>query len=320
MNAYDELCALGEVGTASMELVRRVVGSVAQKFPVLKPPGGWTHDPLDDLTQQFLAAKHKKIPEALATVDDLESLTRYLRKMVQRFLVDEARRTPRGKVRRKVEELLRQDDAYRQAGGLWQRLDQDGVYGGDLEALIRAAFEVRVPVKAWSGDRDAPLAPDADLDRVLGAVFVAAGGRISLADLEHVLVKRFGYAVRLADVDLDEEVHAPAVSFADRPDVTAEAEEYAGEIWDMLSPVERRLLPVLDDSPGARMDAIGKAKSQTSVLTEQLKTRLREVLPRGEEGLPILSLLTYWSVAGRNSEVRRSSPVEGPATGVEGEQ
>lgn len=320
MNAYDELCARGEVGPASMRLVSQIVESVARKFPVLKPSGGWSDDAFEDLSQQFLAVKHAKIPEALATVDDLESLTRYVRSMVRNFLVDEARRTPRGRVRRKVEELLTQGSAYRQVGDLWQHLDDDSVYGGDIKALIQAAFAVRVAIKVWIGERDAPMASDGDLHRVLEAVFVAAGGRLSAADLEEVFIKRFGYAVRLADAELDEEDHAPESSAAERPEVTVETEEHAAEIWDALSPVERRLLPVLDDSIGARMSATGKGRSQTFVLTDQIKARLREVLAQDEKGLRVLRLLTYWCVVGRKTEVRRSSPVTGPSAGTEGER
>jgi len=74
----------------------------------------------------------------------------YLRRSVRHFLVDEARKTPIGAVRRKLEELVAATPEFVQVpagtpgAGRWQ-LDGEPQppYGDELRPLVAAAYPVR---------------------------------------------------------------------------------------------------------------------------------------------------------------------------------
>ena len=78
-----------------------------RRFPVLEPASGWTPDAVQETVQSFFAAKGKAVTAAvLAQARDAGSMARTLRRSVRNFLISEARKTPAGAVRRKIEDLL----------------------------------------------------------------------------------------------------------------------------------------------------------------------------------------------------------------------
>ena len=128
------------------------MGDELQRFPVLLDHGpGWTKDAIWEWTQSFYAAKGTAVTAGmLAQTGDVASMARYLRRSVRHFLVDEARKTPIGAVRRKLEELVAATPEFVQVpagtpgAGRWQ-LDGEPQppYGDELRPLVAAAYSVR---------------------------------------------------------------------------------------------------------------------------------------------------------------------------------
>jgi hypothetical protein len=271
----------------------QLVGQELRRFPVLlagRP--GWTEDDRWEWTQEFFAAKGPSVTAGvLAQTTDVASMGRYLRRAVRHFLVDRARQTPRGAVRRKVEDLLAASPEFGQVpdrtpgAGRWQLAGAPRPpYGGGLQPLVAAAYAVPgVEVVRWSGTRRAPLASDESLTAILRAVLETADGCLEVAQLTAVLLERFPAAVEYADPALDDggvdEAAAPA---ADGPDVMVEVSDRGREVYEQLSASQRALLPHLDAPIGEQATVIGVGRSQAYVASGRLKALLVELVPDDE--------------------------------------
>ena len=93
-------------------MITRLIREEARRFPVLAPRGGWQPADLDDLLGDFIVERIKKVTANLLTlaVDDA-SMGRLLRKSIRHWLIDRARRTPLGALRRMLNDLM---EAYSQ--------------------------------------------------------------------------------------------------------------------------------------------------------------------------------------------------------------
>ena len=290
IDAYRELQELGHLGENGVELLHELVGQEVRRFPVLLAPGAtWNSDAVDEFVQEFFVDRGPAVTAALlAQVTDVASMGRYLRRSVRHFLVDCARDTDVGAIRRKIEDLLSVTVLFAQVprgvpgAGRWQLAGTAFVpYGGDLQPLVAAAYAVRdVQAVRWSGPRRSPLASDASLVEILRAVLCAAGGSLEVAQLTAVLARRFPAAVEYADATIDEQTFKVAVApFEDRPDVMLEVSDRAQEVYAQLSPAQRALLPHLNKPIGEQMQVLGLGRSQTYAASGKLKAMVVELVP-----------------------------------------
>ena len=270
------------------------MGQEVRRFPVLLAPGAtWNSDAVDEFVQEFFVDRGPAVTAALlAQVTDVASMGRYLRRSVRHFLVDCARDTDIGAIRRKIEDLLSVTVLFAQVprgvpgAGRWQLAGKTlAPYGGDLQPLVAAAYAVRdVQAVRWSGPRRSPLASDASLIEILRAVLGAAGGSLEVAQLTAVLARRFPAAVEYADATIDEQTFKVAVApFEDRPDVMLEVSDRAQEVYAQLSPAQRALLPHLNKPIGEQMQVLGLGRSQTYAASGKLKAMVVELVP--DDGL-----------------------------------
>jgi len=221
------------------------------------PPGGWSEDAVWECAQAFFVEKGRAVTAGLlAQAFDSDSMGGYLRRSVRHFLVDQARKTPAGAVRRKIEDLLGATPSFVQVpagvpgAGRWQLVgDLSLPYSGGMRPLVAAAYAVPgVRAVRWEGERRSPLASDACLIAIIDAVLTAAGGSLEVAQLTKVILERFPAAVEHADTALDQEVLDVVAPRHDGPDVLAEVTDLAREMYEQLSPSQRVLLPYLDAS------------------------------------------------------------------------
>lgn len=283
----------------------KLVGEEVQRFPVLLTPGtSWTKDAVSEWTQEFFAAKGKAVTAAvLAQTADLDSMSRYLRRAIRHFLVDAARKTDLGAIRRKIEDLLAAAPDFAQVpprtpgAGRWQLAGSPRPpFGGDLSPLVAAAYAVPgVQAVRWSGKRRAPLARDESLVDIFRAVLAAAGGSLEVAQLTAVMLRRFPAAVEYADPSLDEQAFEVAVApLEDRPDVMAEVSDRAAEVYEQLSPSQRALLPHLGKPVDDQAEILGLGRSQAYAARGKLTALLIELVPddelRAEVTLEVLRL------------------------------
>lgn len=304
IDAFSELCELGYFGRAGLGLLRDLVRQEVQRFPVLEPGSGWAQDAVLETVQSFFAAKGKAVTAAvLAQASDIESMSRILRRSVRNYLISEARKTPSGAVRRKIEDLLGAEGEFARVpsgqpgAGRWHLAGSEAApWAGDLRLLVEAAYAVPgVHAVRWSGSRRSPLASDQALLEILRAVLKAAQGSMDASQLTAVLVRRFPVAVEHADATLDGESYDLAVApLEERPDIVAEVTDLAREVYGQMSASQRALLPHLDEPVEDQMVVLGVGRTQAYDVARRLRALLHELIGadefRDEIGLEVLRL------------------------------
>lgn len=312
ISAFDELRALGRFGRACLTLVQNLMREEAHRFPALTPEGGWQGVDLEDLASDFLTDRLTRVTaNLLALATDDASMGRLLRVSIRRWLIDRARETAVGSVRRTIEKLLSSEDDFEEVpagevgAGRWRLTDTSGQpWAGDIEELIVAARVVsNVKIPKWSSStRRAPLADRASMVAVARAALEAAGGgSLELAQLVTVFVARFPAALDPAMVPLPEGDEA---DMADDDAVNAEqqliqAEEElsaavsAASVVGMLSPPERQIVPFLDDV-SAIQEILGCGRSQAYHKAKRLRDKLSQLVGDSDDvrgiGLEVIRL------------------------------
>lgn len=312
ISAFDELRALGHLGNECLTLIKNLVSEEARRFPVLTPEGGWQRVDLEDLVGDFLCDRLTKVTASLlALATDDASMGRLLRMSIRYWLVDRARETAVGSVRRAVEKVLSSEDHFEKVpagqvgAGRWRLSGTSGQpWAGNIEELIVAAQEVsNVKIPKWSSStRRAPLADRASLVAVARAALKAAnGGSLELAQLVGVFVARFPAVLDPAIIPLPEGDEA---NVADDGAVNAEQQLILAEeelsaavsavgVVGMLSPWERQIVPVLDDA-SAIQETLGCGRSQAYHQAKRLRAKLTQLVGASDDvravGLEVIRL------------------------------
>ncbi len=296
MSALAELQSNGAFRHACLQLLFRLTRSEARRFPELRPGGGWTEEAVWDMVGEFFAAKGKAVTAMLlAQAPDDEVMGKLLRTSVRHWLVDVARETDRGAMRRRIEKVLasspetfEQVPSREPGAGWWRLLGSSEPSGEPFENLVVAAWRVTdVVVPRWTSEtRRAPFADAASVRHVLVAVLGAARGSVDVATLTNVFARRFPMAVDPREQVLSEdpepilvaaELQDPA-TVLEQQDAAVEVSLRAREVFGELSADERRLIPVMDRPIAEQMTALSRGRSETYRHTAALKERLRAML------------------------------------------
>lgn len=270
------------------------------RFPVLEPAGGWQPTELDDCVHDFLEQRLAAVTAMLlAEAHDDDSVGRLVRRSIRNWLIDRARETAVGYVRRRLERLLDSSaefatvpagepgaERWYLAGG-----DPPGPWSGEFDELVRAAHSVRrVRVPPWSStSRRAPIADRASLIAVARAVFERAGGSLDVAELTHVFVRRFPVVLDPAIQPVDAEIESlPAGAptpeeVVVREEAELEAAADAVAVLAMLSPQERTLLACREDITAVR-NALGCGRSKAYQQVQRLNEKLVQLAGDDDEG------------------------------------
>jgi hypothetical protein len=163
----------GRIGAAVLEMLRQLgrqcTRSSRTNFP---PPEGyerWSDDAVDHLLADMFARPdadnpdecHKFVLDCYARSTDGPSLERLLLAAIENFLKDEAKKTERGKLRRRLTRLLQKNPRFASCvGDRWGLADgPPGPWQGDIAVLERAAFAVRgVELSGWNHAGPTPRA------------------------------------------------------------------------------------------------------------------------------------------------------------------
>jgi hypothetical protein len=296
ISAFGELRAQGYLGIECLALIFQFVREEAHRFPVLAPRSGWQDADLEDLCGEFLADRIQQVTVMLlAQAGDEASMGRLLRKSIRHWLIDQARKTAVGALRRRLENVLAAEDAFEQVpagdagGGRWRlRSTSVSPWAGSTEDLVDAARAVpNVKVPKWSSTtRRGPVADRKSIVAVVGAVLGTAGGSLEVAQLVAVFVARFPVVLDPAvgplphDVDasvgLDEEGLTPEQQLI-AVDDEVDAAVTAAEVVGMLAPWERQIVPHLDNPP-AIQTVLGCGRSQAYQHARRLKEKLTQLV------------------------------------------
>ncbi|WP_234342029.1 hypothetical protein [Streptomyces sp. NRRL F-4707] len=165
--AYEELSQTGKLGPQTFELLRQLVHQVRRSsgFP---PPEGyaeWSDDAAYDVITAMLTregAGQLFVTSCFAQAADEASLERLFLASNKNFLIDEAKKTPRGKLRRRIARLMGADDAFRRVPGSpprWMLSEhpEGAIWQGDLDDLVAEAWRVRgVGITRWNHSGPTP--------------------------------------------------------------------------------------------------------------------------------------------------------------------
>lgn len=191
MSAFAELASTGSAGRATVELLIRLTGQLGRtsSFPAPLWHQWWTDQAVIDYVGSILSTGRgiKMVTNCAMTATDDSSLERLLLASIRRFMIDEAKATPVGRLRRRLRTLLTRDDRFVPADHLlasqegWTTTaNGDAIWSEDIDELIRLTASVRV----------------APIDRLNTAGPTPAAARQSLVTMSHEAISRAAGAIR----------------------------------------------------------------------------------------------------------------------------
>ncbi|MGY4744571.1 hypothetical protein [Streptomyces sp. ATMOS53] len=304
--AYEELSQTGEPGPKTLELLLRMVHQVrrASGFP---PPEGytqWSDDAAYDVITAMLTregAGQKFVTACFALAISEATLERLFLASIKNFLIDEAKKTPRGKLRRRIARLMSEDTSFRRRPGSPPRwalsgLPEDAVWQGDLDDLIAEASRVDgVGITRWNRSGPTPRKMVQALMTVLMQVLRHAQGAVREEDLAKVLESRFGllaparFATLFADdgAFVDPAETGTVATLADSTGAGGDAED----IWQRLTANERLLLPYLDEDAHHAAQLLEIGQAQAGAVLAGLKEKLRLALSEDRDREAVMRAL-----------------------------
>ncbi|MFC4005534.1 hypothetical protein ACFS2C_23280 [Prauserella oleivorans] len=311
ISAFDEIRDLGHLGRECLKLINKLTREEVARFPALTPEAGWQPTDLEDLVGKFLTERLEKVTtNLLALATDDASVGRLLRKSIRYWLIDQARQTAVGAVRRAVEKVLADEEGFELVpsgelgAGRWRLagtavVPWSGAVGG-LVAAARAVPNVKIP--KWSSTtRRRPMANRASIAAVIRAVLTAAEGSLEVAQLVEVFVARFPVVLDPATVPLPDAVEFDApdgATLTPEEQVIAIEEEVdlaasAVSVVAMLSPQEREIVRRFGDIPAIRA-LVDCGRTQAYHQVKRLREKLSQLIGDSDDvraiGLEVIRL------------------------------
>ncbi|MGW5855005.1 hypothetical protein [Micrococcus sp. NPDC055215] len=293
MSAFDEIGRRADAGGPRTIALLRRLGAQVTRTSSFPPPAGhrsWSAEAVDDLlADMFSKASPRGQVFVLACylkATDQASLERLILASIRNFLIDQAKGTERGKLRRRLDTLLSEDARFARPPGLadvwaWALLHRAiGLWQGDLEELHQAAARVRgYQILTWNTAGRTPKPTVVALTEVSYGVIDHADGAVRDEDLAAVIERRFALLAPPVFIEVpDGSFTAAALAgFTSSDDPTAElaVRERAAQLWLTLSAEDKALLPVLGQSLESRQAATGMGRAATQALSAGLADRLR---------------------------------------------
>lgn len=300
LGAYEELAQSGELGGQTLELLRRLGRQVTRtsSFPPPEDHGRWSDDAVDDLLADMLSregAGQRFVMTCFIKAVDEASLERLFLTSIRNFLIDQAKMTDRGRLRRRFSSRLAADARFRKVQGVSPRWTLAArpdslLWQGDVEELIEAAWNVRgVGVTRWNHSGPTPTGTVHALMTVLTAILERAGGAVREEDLARVLEARFELLAPAQFVALhgdDGVLHDPTQTLPGA--APTESEGRVGEIWRSLSGDERILLAYLDQNAHHAAQLLEIGPAQAVAVLEGLRERLRLALSDDDQQISVM--------------------------------
>lgn len=329
MTAWTELREdgrLGEMGAKALYRSVRVT-AVAHNFPPPASSGYWDEAAVAEVAHDFLTGPRglARMTELALRADDDASFARLLDTAVLNHLRDVARRTDRGRLIRRIKEVMTDDERFARApaGQEWWCLA-----GGSSQASTVPVrdigphlADVAVLVPRWSSEeRNAPVADRGTLIDLLIAALTAADGALTDADLAELVSGRIDTRRSPLTVELEnlEGISEPA-ALDRQPSARVVARSEAVAIFDNLGDVARIILTVADRPVREIGSAAGMGKSQAAEHRQRLYDSLRVTLGESEDALAVLEELTALSAAWVRSRTTDHGPTSKKEHAEEGD-
>ncbi len=288
VTAYEELQVTGAVGGETLTLLRRLSGQYTRthSFPPPQDYDRWSDEAIDYFLATLFSDKGPSFVFAcLVSASDDASLERQLLTTIANHLKDQAKKTDRGKLRRRLDGLMNNDPRFSRIPASQAGIAGWTLTGGlttgttsDPTDLARAAWSVRgVSITRWNTAGPTPAGTRHALLTVAEAILAAAKGSLGDEDLARVIQSRFALLEppKFTELKADENGNEPGPRHDDEPHVLDTTADRAAEVWEDLNPTERSLLPCLGE-PDAALSAItGTGPKQTRAIADALAEKLR---------------------------------------------
>lgn len=277
----------------------RVVTEQAKKVVYttnLPRPGGgaWADNDAWDLASEFFTKKKSVESTLLAATDD-DSLNAYLYTALENQIRQKLRDTTKARIKRRLQELLDEEDWVEEPDGFWsRRQDPRTAFGGRDAELQAATWEVDVQLVKWRDDakRNSPFAERESLVQLLDAIGETAGGAVHIDTITDVVARRLGLSSlpTVEPLDLSDE----ASDIADPgpgPEARLEAQDDAIDaaatavsVYGDLSPDQRRMIPYAEQSVRKAGDQLGWGKTKAGRVQKRLEATYKAELGHLNDG------------------------------------
>jgi hypothetical protein len=283
MGAYIELLASGTPGALTLDMLRRLARQVVRSstFP---PPDGFSSwadgDAVDELICAMFVEKPQLVVGCAVKAHDDASMERLLLAAIKNWLIDQAKATEVGKLRRRLQNVLGEDARFVSSNSgqvRWWALTNHAstVWQGDIDRLHAAAYGVRgVQITRWNTSGPTPRETKAALIAVAYAVLSKAGGSVSAQDLSKVIAARFQIQPSPTFVQLSADAAWERDWFVD-PTRAAVGDAAARDLWTSLSPDEQAIVPLLGADPEEVAVRLGAGPETAAALQAAIREKLR---------------------------------------------
>lgn len=303
MSEFDEwrdTLALDPV--AQEKILRRLVWQKtdAKSFRAGEGHTKWTREAVDEFVIDLFEKKGKSILLTLLEKATTEGhFERAILLTVERHLIDQAKKTETGKLRRRLVAVLGEDSRFvHVTEPPPERWALDGepteMWQGDVGELQKAADRVTgVAVESWNeaGQTAAPVRHA--LQTVAAAVISWAGRAVRAQDLAQLLRERFALIAPLKAYSLDlvgteREPAAPSLS---GPEDTMVVKDTVERAWECLTDDERRVLPHMDRPERSWAKELGYRPRVAALLVESVKEKVQFAVPLDEHTEATITML-----------------------------
>ncbi|MDQ1295995.1 MAG: hypothetical protein QG608_3882 [Actinomycetota bacterium] len=307
VGAYAELEQTGVCGPKTLALLCRLGAQVVatSSFPPPDRRHHWDAEAVDDLlTDMFDRSGRSFLMDCFFKATNDASLERLFLASIRNHLIDQAKMTNRGKLRRRLEGLLTKDARFVRADvGSSRGWAVQGASGspwqGDVGDLDRVAASVRgVAVWRWNESGPTPRTTVNALLTVAHAILTAAGGTVRDEDLARTIERRFALLAPPVTTALsgDDAWADPPAPAEDGPEALVMAESQAEALWASLSADERALVPHLGESPEQLAVCLETGPKAASAIAAALAEKLRAAVFDEDTVEDVIAFLLRWCV------------------------
>lgn len=303
MSEFDEWRDKFALDPVAQEMIlRRLVWQKAaeKSFPPGEGYTEWTRGAVDEFVIDLFEKKGKNILLTLLEKATTEGhFERAILLTVERHLIDQAKKTETGKLRRRLVTVLREDDRFvHVTEPRPERWALDGepteVWQGDVTELQRVADRVTgVAVESWNEAGQTPGPVRYALRTVAAAVISRAGRAVRAQDLAQLLRERFVLIAPLKAYSLDllGTAWEPAAPLLSGPEDTLVVKDTVERTWGCLTEDERRVLPHIDRSERSWAKELDYRPRVAALLVESVKEKVRLGVPLDEHTEATIKML-----------------------------
>lgn len=279
----------GDIG-AYITVVDKLASIAARRIP--KADGtDWAPGDVEDLISSFYVSAAYQ--HALLNAHDDQSLRKLVYTALANLARADLRRTDRGRLHRRLSELLSAGEFVEHPKKFWRRAtDPTEATTAVQSELLEAAWKIEVSVVRWRPDakRNSPVAERSSFLKALNAIYDCAAGAVHIDVLVEVLGQRLGVGPVTVTEELDSADDQYAIDVAQGPaerlldqENELDAAVHALELWGQLSQREQELVPHLSGSARQAAEAVGRGKSAVNEAMNRLKEKFRVVLGEADE-------------------------------------